>query len=302
MSSASNAVVAAAALLIGSATYWYVAPQPSAEAGPHVLTLPPMMEAPPTVAHHPDELWICADPDNLPFSNAGGEGFENRIAALVARAMDRTLRYSWQPSGERFALPALESGECDVIVGVPARPAPGVTRPYYRSSYVFVTRPGMPPIASFADPRLDALTVGVQLSGDEAEAPPARAMATHRRAAQIRGYVTNSLVTAGAPARRIVDAVANGEIATAAVWGPLAGFYAADRAAPLTLTPIRADGDLEFAFDIAMAARADDVPLIAALNRTLAAQQRKLLEILRDYDVPLLPMAAPGTAPIRTSP
>jgi mxaJ protein len=147
------------------------------------------------------------------------------------------------------------------------------------------------------------LTIGVQLSGDEAEAPPAQAMAAHHRATQIRGYVTNSLVAAGAPPRRIVDAVAQGEIATAAVWGPLAGYYAADQRVPLILTPIAPDRGVTFVFDIAMLTRGDDAALLDALNRALDTERRPLREILRAYHVPLLPMpAASGAVPARVRP
>jgi mxaJ protein len=277
--------------------WWYASLQPAAAPGPTVLVLPPMTDSPPPPVHRPDELWVCADPDNLPYSNARHEGFENRIAALVARTLGRELHYAWQPSGERFTGPALAGGECDVVVGTPAQDGPGLTRPYYRSSYVFVSRADRARIASFADPRLDRLTVGVQLSGDDADAPPARAMAAHGRAAAIRGYVTNSLVAASSPARRIVDAVAAGEIGTAAVWGPLAGYYAAQQRLVVTPIATEREGGLQFAFDIAMATRGDAPDLVAALDRVLVAQRPELTAILRAFHVPLLPTADTSAAP-----
>jgi mxaJ protein len=296
----------AAALLIVSGAWFFNGPvRWRADASPHVLTLPPMDEAVPAAAHHSNELWVCTDPDNLPFSNAAGEGFENQLAAMMARGLRRELRQSWQPAGSRFARKALAQGDCDLIVGTPAETHPGITRPYYRSSYVFVTRAREPPIVSFADPRLHRVTVGVQLSGDDGEAPPARAMAAYRRTGQIRGFVTNSLVADSAPARRIIDAVAAGEIAAAAVWGPLAGYYAADQRVPLVVTPIAraSDSDPQFTFDIAMATRGDDAALVEALDQVLETERRNVQRILRAYHVPLLPLRTPDrSAPMRGAP
>jgi mxaJ protein len=108
--------------------------------------------------------------------------------------------------------------------------------------------------------------------------------------------VTNSLVADGAPSRRIVDAVAQREIAAAAVWGPLAGYYAADQRVPLVVTPITRSGDRDpqFAFDIAMATRGDDAVLVNALNHALEKERRNVQAILRAYNVPLLPQQEPA--------
>src|SRR4051794_36669798 len=96
--------------------------------------------APPVGASAP-VLRVCADPNNLPFSNRRGEGFENAIAALLARDLGRTLAYAWWPQRRGFARNTLSAGACDVMVGVPSGyELAWTTRPYYRSTYVFVTR------------------------------------------------------------------------------------------------------------------------------------------------------------------
>jgi mxaJ protein len=104
------------------------------------------------------ELRVCADPNNLPFSNAAREGFENEIVELVARELDATVTYTWWAQRRGFIRNTLKAGLCDVIAGVPATMEMlRTTRPYYRSAYVFVTRAGEPEIASFDDPQLRSL-------------------------------------------------------------------------------------------------------------------------------------------------
>src|ERR1700704_2294560 len=80
-------------------------------------------------------LRVCADPNNMPFSNAHGDGFDNRIATLMALDLHRPLVYFWLPQRRGFLRNSLSAGQCDVVVGVPA-PYAGVqtTQRYYRSS------------------------------------------------------------------------------------------------------------------------------------------------------------------------
>src|SRR5436190_3681708 len=111
------------------------------------------------------DLRVCADPDNLPFSNEKQQGFENRIAELVARDLHANLVYQWQRMGRGFVRDYLNAGECDVLIGIPANFRPVLaTSPYYRSSYVFVTRrDGHVKPASLDDPALHQLKIGVQV-------------------------------------------------------------------------------------------------------------------------------------------
>ena len=129
----------------------------------------------------PRVLRVCADPNNLPFSNERQEGFENRIAELVARDMKAELRYVWWAQRRGYIRNTLRAGLCDVFIGLPTGlDMVLVTRPYYRSTYAFVTKRSGPHITSFDDARLKRLRVGVQIIGDDyANAPPAEAL-THR--------------------------------------------------------------------------------------------------------------------------
>jgi mxaJ protein len=125
-------------------------------------------------------LRVCADPNNLPFSNRAGAGFENRIAELLASDRHATLEYTWWAQRRGFVRNTLAAGACDVLIGVPSGFDPvATTRPYYRSSYVFVSkRDRTRDLHSFDDPRLPALRIGVQMIGDDfANTPPAHALA-----------------------------------------------------------------------------------------------------------------------------
>src|SRR2546423_14630451 len=114
------------------------------------------------------ELRVCADPDNLPLSHEDGSGFENRIARVVADEMGAELRYEWMPLRRGFVRKTMGVGSCDVFIGVPKTFGPVLTTAaYYRSSYVFVEGPAARGIATFDDPRLGTLRVGVPLIGND---------------------------------------------------------------------------------------------------------------------------------------
>jgi mxaJ protein len=239
----------------------------------------------------PAPLRVCADPDNLPFSNARGDGFENRIVELAARDLGTHVAYTWWAQRRGFLRETLKAGACDVVVGLPARmEAAWTTQPYYRSSYVFVERAGRASaIRSFDDPRLRQARIAVPLVGDDgANAPPAHALAR-------RGLIANLMPisvydrTGPAPGARLVGAVARGEADVAAAWGPVAGFFAARERVALRVTPVEPQVDapaLPLAFDIAMATRRDDTVRHAALEAFLARRQREIDRVLEVFHVP----------------
>ena len=238
-------------------------------------------------------LRVCSDPNNLPFSNQRREGFENRIAELVARDLGRKVEYYWWAQRRGFVRNTLNAGKCDVIVGVPSSFELALTtRPYYRSGYVFVSRRDRRlNIDSLDDPRLRALKIGVQIIGDDyANSPPAHALANRGIVRNVVGYSVYGDYRQDSPPRRIVDAVAKGEVDLSAVWGPTAGYFAKKSSVPLAVTTFTPEIDLPFlpfVFDIAMAVRREDPELRDRLNAILERRQPEIDRILREYGVPL---------------
>ncbi|HSR65048.1 MAG TPA: substrate-binding domain-containing protein, partial [Xanthomonadaceae bacterium] len=249
------------------------------------------------------ELRVCADPNNLPFSNAAGEGFENRIVEVVAKDLGARVRYTWWAQRRGMIRNTLAAGECDVIPGIASSSGmSGTTDPYYRSGYVFVSRSDrrLADLRGFDDPRLRRLVVGVQLIGDDgANTPPADALARRGIVDNVRGFMVYGDYRDAAPQAAIVDAVAHGDVDVALVWGPTAGWFAARSHAPLTLVPVMPwlDGPrLPMAFDVSMGVRREDRALRRELDAALERNRAAIARILAAYHVPRVADAA-GSAP-----
>jgi mxaJ protein len=247
----------------------------------------------PTGGNARTPLRVCADPNNLPFSNHRGEGFENKIAVLVAREMRRPLAYMWMPQRRGFLRNTLNANRCDVVVGVPTQlDMLRTTQPYYRSGYVFVARRDRQlHVRSFDDPRLPDLRIGIQIAGDDYANPPAaQALASRRIIANVRGYTVYGDYSRPNPPRGLIDAVADGRVDVAVAWGPLAGYFAQREPVPLELLPVPQTDEtpfVRFAFDISMGVRKEDAALARALNEIIARRQHEIRRILLAYGVPL---------------
>jgi quinoprotein dehydrogenase-associated probable ABC transporter substrate-binding protein len=238
-------------------------------------------------------LRVCADPNNLPYSNDRLEGFENRLAALVARDLGLAeVRYTWWAQRRGFLRNTLTAGECDVVMGLP-RSVDGAmtTRPYYRSTYSFVWRADrhLEPV-SLEDPRLRDWRVGVQLVGDDgANPPPAHALSRRGIVRNVVGYTVYGNYSEENPAARIVAAVAAGDIDLAIAWGPLAGYFASVAAVPLVVRPVPQPRDvppLPFSFDISMAVRRGDTALRDRLDSFIVRRRGDIEALLARYHVP----------------
>lgn len=237
-------------------------------------------------------LRVCADPNNLPFSNDKEEGFENALARLLATDLNLALEYTWWPLRRGFVRNTLDAGTCDVIMGLPTGFEHGrTTRPYYRSSYVFVSLHSRHlALSSLDDRRLRRLRVGVQLIGDDfANSPPAHALSARGIVRNVLGYSVLGDYSQPNPPARIVDAVVNREVDAAIVWGPLAGFFAARAPEPLDIRPVSPQIDpahLPFVFDISMAVRRQDHELHQRLDQFIERRRHEIDRILVAFHVP----------------
>jgi mxaJ protein len=249
------------------------------------------------------ELRVCADPNNLPFTNEAGEGFENRIVDLLARELDAVPTYTWWAQRRGFIRNTLRAGACDLVVGLPSGfELALLTRPYYRSTYVFVHPPDSEfLVESLDDPRLGDLLIGIHISGDDYQNPPgSQALATRGHVDNVRGYSIYGNYSEPNPPARIFDALDAGEIDVAIVWGPLAGFFSGLRERPFHLVPVTPQVDLPFlpfVFDIAMGVRRGDDGLRDELDAILVERRSEINAILADYGVPVV--GRPGaTTPV----
>ena len=238
-----------------------------------------------------DALRVCSDPNNLPFSNEHREGFENKLAELLASDLHTTVQYTWWAQRRGFLRNTLNANRCDVVMGYPTDAEMArTTKPYYRSSYVFVTRAARRlRITSFNDPQLRTLRIGVQMIGDDgANSPPAHSLSRRGIVDNVVGYSVYGDYRTNSPPSAIVAAVAHGDVDVAAVWGPLAGYFATRQSEPLALTPVQpaVDAQLPQVFDISMAVRRDDTARLARLNQFIDERRADIDRVLAEYGVP----------------
>lgn len=250
------------------------------------------------------KLEVCADPNNLPFSNRAGEGFENRLAELWARELGRELEYTWFPHRrgfERHTLNAVDpaTGErlCDVIMGVPVGyDLAMTTRPYYRSTYALVYVAGGEidvdsgaELASLPADRRDAIRIGVFTPGPAADWLAHQGM--HR---QMVPYPALSGDPDSYPGLIIERDLLEGRLDAAILWGPIAGYFAA-RAAPreVAVVPLRSDRGVRFDYAISAGVRFGDRETRALLEDVMARTADEVDALLAEYHVPVV--AASGS-------
>jgi mxaJ protein len=239
-------------------------------------------------------LRVCADPNNMPFSNEARDGFENKIAVLIGEEVQRPIGYTWWAQRRGFVRNTLNTGDCDLVMGTAAgMEMLSTTRPYYKSTYVFVTRHdrGLH-IGSFDDSLLHRVRVGVQLIGDDfANTPPVHALANRGIVKNLVGFPVYGDYAEANPAARIVNAVVKDDVDVAVVWGPLAGYFAKHSAVPLDVVPVSPRLDLPylpFVFDIAMGVRRGDSTFRKQLDEIIVRRKPTIDSILETYGVPLV--------------
>jgi mxaJ protein len=237
-------------------------------------------------------LRVCSDPNNLPFSNEKLEGFENRLADLLADEMHARVEYTWFAQRRGFVRNTIRERKCDIIMGIPSSfELVMPTKPYYRSTYVFVTRTADSiRLASFDDPKLRDLTIGVHLIGDDySNTPPAHSLSRRGIIENVRGFTIYGDYSLPNPPARILDALMRKEIDVAVVWGPLAGYFAKHDKLDVDIEPVTPQIDVPFmpmVFDIAMGVRREDVGLKEEVESILARRRADVEGILDEYGIP----------------
>jgi len=242
----------------------------------------------------PRVLRVCADPNNLPFSNRARQGFENRLAELVADKLHATVRYTWWAQRRGFVRHTLGAGRCDLVMGMPASDDRVLTtRPYYSSTYVFLSRRSAgPPVTSLDDPRLRRLRIGLHFIGDDYHNTPAAAALARRGIVRnLVGYSIYGDYSQPNPPARLVEAVARGDVDVAVVWGPFAGYFGPRTGVPLVSAPVKPAIDargIPFVFAISAAVRKGDTVLRREVDAALSQARPQVAAVLKRYGVPVV--------------
>ena len=242
----------------------------------------------------PKPFRVCADPENMPFSNQKMEGFENRIAEVIAKDLGAPLRFIWWGQRRGFIRntmnATLEEGRCEVMIGAPAGyDVVRTTKPYYRSTYVFVYRKDKGfQIKTLDDPILKTVRIGVHVLGEDySNTPPAHELSKRGIVSNVKGFDT--FYSEKNPPGTIIDAVAGGKIDVAIVWGPAAGYFVRHQQVPMAMVPVPSrKGDLPLAFDISMGVKRGEDALHDQVEKALERNREQIDRILNDYGVPNL--------------
>ena len=235
----------------------------------------------------PKVLRVCADPRNLPFSNEKGEGFENRLAELLAKKLQKKLDYMYFPQATGFVRMTLGAHRCDVIMGFPqGDDLVQGTNPYYRTAYALVAKAGsgLEDVTTLGDPRLKGKHLGIV-----AGTPPATNMAANGLMTNAKSYPLMIDTRVDSSAGAMIGDLEKGEIDAGVLWGPMAGFYAKRANPPLHVTPlVKEMAGPRLVFRIGMGVRPADQNWKRLLNRVIQENQTAINKILLDFGVPLL--------------
>ncbi len=243
---------------------------------------------------------VCEDPNNLPFSSQAQEGIENRIAKILAGAMNLPLEHFWYPQRVnfvrntlRYKLPGDAEFRCDVMMGVPAGfDQVATTRPYYHSTYalVYVNGRKLDGVGTGADfitrasAAKDSITIGLY-----DRSPATQWVTRHRLNEQSIPYRILNADPEHYPGQIIEKDLMAGKIDAAIVWGPIAGFFAKRAAAPgLTVIPLQSEPGVKFDFGMAVGVRHGEPAWRDAIQAQLDARAPEIEAVLREFGVPLV--------------
>ena len=247
----------------------------------------------------PRALRVCDDPNNLPFSNDKGEGFENRITHMVARNLDLPLEVFYYPqrinivrNTIRYKLPNESEYRCDLLTGVPSDfTAVATTQPYFRSTYVLVFARGR---------KIDIANVGQFLALDKSVLSGLK-IGVYERTPAVDWLKKHNLLDQAAPYRLlnadpnhypgkiIEDDLVKGKIDAAVVWGPIGGYFARRIASPeLAILPLKSEPGVRLDFGVAMGVRQGEKAWRQLIQQALDQSRDDILQVLREYGIPMV--------------
>ena len=235
------------------------------------------------------EFRVCADPESLPYSNQKGEGFENKIAEVLAKDLGKELTYEFWLDRQGYLRNTINAQRCDVIIGMGSDvDTLRTSKPYYRSGYVFVYRKS----SNYNIKDWDAEDLKKGIIGIVGESPPTIPLRDHDLMANARPYRLQRDLNLS-PGHMIDDLV-TGKIDVAIIWGPIGGYYAKQSKEPLVVVPIpeyksvNVKGKEEW--NISVAVRKKDKDRMEMIQGALDRNQAKILKILDDYGIPHKPV------------
>lgn len=247
------------------------------------------VQAPAQVADLVDRstLRVCADPANMPFTNEEGQGFENKIAELMAAKLGLALDYTWFPQATGFYRMTLGAKRCDVVMGYVAGGDPVLnTNAYYRSAWVLIAKKDsdLTDVDTLEDPRLKGRRIGV-IAGT----PPGDLLSRNGLMPMARPYALMVDRRFESPAEAMIADIDSGEIDAGILWGPIGGYYAKKSEIPLSVVPlVKEKGDPALVYRITFGIRPGELNWKHQLNAFIKEEQGAINRILLDYGVPLL--------------
>jgi quinoprotein dehydrogenase-associated probable ABC transporter substrate-binding protein len=236
----------------------------------------------------PRTLRVCADPNNLPFSNEAGQGFENKIAELLAAKLGKQLAYTYYPGATGFVRNTLNAHLCDVVLGVPqGNDLVQPTNPYYRTTYAMVTRAGsdLDGLKDLKDPRLKEKPHRIGLV---ANTPPGNVLAMNGLLGSVKSHPLMVDTRHESSSATMIRDLEKGDVDLALLWGPIAGYYAKNSAVKLTTAALPDEAGVRMSFRIGFGVRHSDQNWKRDLNQFLEQNRPAIAKILRDYGVPML--------------
>jgi mxaJ protein len=243
----------------------------------------------PMATEEPGVFRVCAPKDNLPFSNENGEGFENKIAELIAKDLGKKLQYMFWYDRQGFYRNTLNAHRCDVVIGTGSDVDMTLnSKPYYRSGYVFIYKKSSGyDIKGYDSPDLRNAKIGVIM-----ESPPTRPLDDNNLIGNSRPYRLQRDLNL--PPSFMIDDLVKGDIDVAIVWGPIGGYFAKQSKADLVVVPVPEYSQVnpkgkEY-WNISVGVRKKEKDRIEMINEVLERRKADIDKILDEYGIPHVPV------------